>query len=306
MATVTHGTLQTGGLRLANILSQEIALQLADRTSLRTTGACTYYGSVQGVGSDTMNVRVAGLDGFDAMAAVADGADLSGSTDITSSSVSIAIARYALRRDLTDLAEMGAMSGADITVQRLAASAVGEAEACFMGLVGTAIAGFSTDVGTSAADLTVDDFFSAISTLEIADNTGPYYALLAPVQLSDLQSSIRAEAGALQFMPATQDMLNAKGAGYAGTFLGVDVYTSTHVTTSGGNRHGGMWAEGCIGWADAQPLIGFGDTVRPSGSPVVVEMQRDASSALTEVISNAYFGVSLIQNAKGVGIVTDA
>ena len=292
-------------LRLANILSQEIALLIADRTSIRTTGALQYFGSVNNQGSDTVNVRLAGLDGYDAMAVTAAEDTDVAVTSLTDSSASIAVARYSLRRDLGDLAECTGQGGGDITVQRLAASAVGESEKCFMGLVATAIATFGTDVGSSGVDASVDDFFSGISTLEIANNSGPYYMLIHPRQLADLQTSVRAEAGALQFMSATQEMLNAKGAGYAGSFLGVDVYTSSQVTSAGGNKHGAMWAQGALGWADANPVIGFGDTVRPAGAPVVVEIQRDASRAVTEIVNHSYFGVSLVQDTMGVGFVTD-
>ncbi len=292
-------------LRLANILSQEIALLIADRTSIRTTGALQYFGSVNNQGSDTVNVRLAGLDGYDAMAVTAAEDTDVAVTSLTDSSASIAVARYSLRRDLGDLAECTGQGGGDITVQRLAASAVGESEKCFMGLVATAIATFGTDVGSSGVDASVDDFFSGISTLEIANASGPYYMLIHPRQLADLQTSVRAEAGALQFMSATQEMLNAKGAGYAGSFLGVDVYTSSQVTSAGGNKHGAMWAQGALGWADANPVIGFGDTVRPAGAPVVVEIQRDASRAVTEIVNHSYFGVSLVQDTMGVGFVTD-
>ena len=302
---ILHASMETD-LRLANVLSQEIALLLSDRTSIRTTGAIQYFGSVNGAGSDTVAIRQAGLDGYDAMAVTAaEDTDVT-ATSLQDASASIAGARYSLRRDLGDLAELTGQGASDITVQRLAASAVGEAEKCFMGLVATAIATFGTDVGSSGVDASVDDFFSGISTLEVANNSGPYFMLIHPQQLSDLQTSIRAEAGALQFMAPTQEMLNAKGAGYAGSFLGVDVYTSSQVTSSGGNRHGAMWAAGALGYADANPIIGFGDTVRPAGSPVVVEIQRDASRAVTEVINHAYFGCSLVQDGMGVGFVTDA
>ena len=301
---ILHASMETD-LRLANILSQEIALLIADRTSIRTTGALQYFGSVNNQGSDTVNVRLAGLDGYDAMAVTAAEDTDVAVTSLTDSSASIAVARYSLRRDLGDLAECTGQGGGDITVQRLAASAVGESEKCFMGLVATAIATFGTDVGSSGVDASVDDFFSGISTLEIANASGPYYMLIHPRQLADLQTSVRAEAGALQFMSATQEMLNAKGAGYAGSFLGVDVYTSSQVTSAGGNKHGAMWAQGALGWADANPVIGFGDTVRPAGAPVVVEIQRDASRAVTEIVNHSYFGVSLVQDTMGVGFVTD-
>jgi len=305
MPTITHAALETD-LRMASVLSQEIALMLADRTSIRTSGAVQYFGSVNGLGSDTKTIRLAGLDGYDTMESVADGADPSATTSITDASVAIAVSRYALQRDLTDIAELTGMGGADITPQRLAASAVGEAEKCFMDLVATAIATFGTDVGTSGSDATVDDVFSALATLQAASNSGPYYALLAPVQLSDLQSSIRAEAGALQFMSPTQEMLNIKGAGYAGSFLGIDVFTSSQVTDSGGNRHGAIWAAGALGYCDAQPVISYGDVVRPAGSFVTVEFERNSSSALTEITSSAYLGLSVIQDGMGVGFVTDA
>jgi len=285
---ILHASMETD-LRLANILSQEIALLIADRTSIRTTGALQYYGSVNGQGSDTVAVRLAGLDGYDAMAVTAAEDTDVAVTSLTDSSASIAVARYSLRRDLGDLAECTGQGGGDITVQRLAASAVGESEKCFMGLVATAIASFAgTPAGSSGVDASVDDFFSAISTLELANNSGPYYMLIHPRQLADLQTSVRAEAGALQFMVAGADdpILKIKGSGYAGSFLGVDVYTSSQVTSSGGDKYGAMWAQGALGWADANPVIGFGDTVRPAGAPVVVELQRDSSRAVTEVVSS--------------------
>ena len=66
---------------------------------------------------------------------------------------------------------------------------------------------FSNSVGTATVDLSVDDFFSAIFQLEQSNVNGRPMAVLAPIQLSDLQNSIRQEGGALQFVPATQAML---------------------------------------------------------------------------------------------------
>lgn len=175
-----------------------------------------------------------------------------------------------------------------------------------MGLVASTIAGFATDKGTSGSDLTVDDWFDGIRFLQGGANTGPFYALLHPTQLSDLQGSIRSEAGAIQFIQATQDMVSVKGAGFAGTFAGVDVYTSARVTTGGGDCHGGMWSAGCLTYAEAAPVIGYGDTVSPGGSPLVVEFERDSSMGTTMVIGNYYVGMAITEAARGCGIVTDA
>ena len=310
MAVITH-TASTGGLetdlRAASVLSQEIQLLLADRSSLRNTGALTNFGLINGQGSDTIKVRQVGLDGYETFSAAgADGSDVTTTSHLTDASVDLAVARYSIRRDLTDMAELTGMGGNDINPARLALSMVQEAEQAFMGLVASTIAGFATDKGTAASDLTVDDWFDGIRFLQGGANTGPFYALLHPTQLSDLQGSIRSEAGAIQFVPATQEMLAAKGAGYAGMFAGVDVYTSARVTSDATSCHGGMWAAGCLTYAEAAPVIGYGDTVSPGGSPLVVEFQRDASAAITEIVGNYYVGMAITDAARGCGIVTDS
>ncbi|HIA01390.1 MAG TPA: hypothetical protein EYN66_05695 [Myxococcales bacterium] len=223
---------------------------------------------------------------------------------MTDESVSLAVARYSMRRDLGDLAELTGMPGSDISVDRLAASMVGEAEQLFMELIGDAITAFGTDKGSKTTALSVDDWFDAIAALQSAGNTGGVYALINPAQLGNLQSSIRGEAGAIQFVPATQDQLAFHGAGFAGMFAGVNIYTSNQLEAALGGYDGGMWAEGCIGYAEAAPMISMGATQRQAASPVVVEFQRDASKALTEVVGHYYVGASIIQDTMGVGLLS--
>jgi hypothetical protein len=300
---ITHSSMETD-LRLAAVLDQEIALLLADRSSIRNSGAVKFYGLINGRGSDTLSIRIAGLDGSDKFAVTAaEDTDVT-ETALTDASVSLAVARYSLRRDLGDLAELTGFPGTDISVDRLAASMVGEAEQCFMEIIGDTITGFGTDKGSKGTSLSVDNWFDGIAELQTAGNTGMVFALLNPQQLGQLQSSIRAEAGAIQFVPATQEMLAVKGAGYAGMFAGVDIYTSKQLESSGGGYDGAMWAEGCIGYAEAAPMITQGSVVRPGVSPVVVEFQRDASKALTEIIGHYYLGAAIIQDDMGVGILS--
>ena len=300
---ITHSSMETD-LRLAAVLDQEIALLLADRSSIRNSGAVRSYGLINGRGSDTMNIRIAGLDGSDKFSVTAaEDTDVT-ETALTDASVSLAVARYSLRRDLGDLAELTGFPGSDISVDRLAASMVGEAEQCFMEIIGNTITGFGDDKGSKSTNLSVDNWFDAIAFLQTAGNTGMTFALLNPQQLGQLQSSIRAEAGAIQFVPATQDMLAVKGAGYAGMFAGVDIYTSKQLESSGGGYDGAMWAEGCIGYAEAAPVITQGNVQRPGVSPVVVEFQRDASKALTEIIGHYYLGAAIVQDDMGVGLLS--
>ena len=118
-------------------------------------------------------------------------------------------------------------------------------------------------------------------------------------------TSVAALQGAFGRMPgATQGMVRVEPAGYAGTFAGVEIFTSTQLEASGGGYDQGMWAEGCIGYAEASPVIANGMTQRPGGSPLVVEYNRNSSQALTEVIGHYYVGMSIIQDGMGVGILS--
>ena len=300
---ITHATLEAD-LRMAAVLDQEIALKLADRSSIRNSGAVRSYGLINGQGSDTMTIRIAGLDGYDKFTVDSTEVAEATVTAVNQESVTLSVARYQIARNLSDLAELTGMGSNDISPARLAASMVGEAEALFMELVGDTVGGFGTDKGTKGTALSVDTWFDAIATLQTAGNSGAVFACLNPQALGQLQSSVRSEAGALQFLAATQDQLQVKPAGYAGTFAGVEIFTSTQMEAAGGGYDQGMWAEGCIGYAEASPVIATGMTQRPGGSPLTVEFQRDASKALTEIIGHYYIGMSIIQDDQGVGILS--
>ena len=155
-------------------------------------------------------------------------------------------------------------------------------------------------------DFSVDNWFDALFTLELNNNEGPFTALLHPRSLADLVDSLRAEAGAMQFLPASGELLAIKGQGYAGQFLGVDIYKSSRVIEAGGNKENGMWGAGAIGYAEGTPNIAYGETIRPSASPLVVEWDRQASSATTSVVGHYYVGVAVLEQSRLVGIVTDA
>jgi hypothetical protein len=101
-------------------------------------------------------------------------------------------------------------------------------------------------------------------------------------------------------------MISAKGAGYAGFFAGVDIFTNTEVTATGTTDYNGaMWNPGAIGYVEGAPVGTFGDIVRPGASPLQVEFQRDASMGVTEIVGSYYCGVGIVQDGMGVGLVTD-
>ena len=293
-------------LVLVRTLTQEISLLLADRADLWGHPAITYVGDLAGSGSTARDVALAGLDGYDLMAAVAEGSGPS-NTQLTDASPAITIARQALQRELSGILE--SVESVGLTVPRLAQDMVGAAGMRFTEMVANVADDFTSTVGSTTVDLSVDDFFDAQFTLTQASVDSPYLALLYPVQLTDLQNSVRAEAGALQYIAATQDMLSIKGQGFAGSFNGVDIFTSSKVPTAnaGADSAGGMWGYGAIGYADGTraPVEGPSGTIYPSGTKLWVALDYNTNTDETVIVGNYYVGVAILEDGRGVAIITD-
>ena len=296
-----------GNLRLAAMIENEVRAILADTASIRNSGALLFAGDVAGIGSKVMRMRYANWGAATPFATAADGADVSAST-LTPSTADITVGRSALRYDITDLAAMTGL-GLDIDPFSIAQKMSLSAEARINEIICATFASASNSVGTSGVDMSVDDFYDAMFQLESEDNDGQFYCVLHPQQLSDLRDSLRSESNnALAFSPATEDMLMAKGQGYAGRFGGVEIFKSSYVNESAGDKIGAMMSRGAVAYAigTPRPLAGAGVEIRPAGTPVIVAFQRDESAGLTEVMGHLYCGAALTEDARIVKIVTDA
>ncbi len=307
MSTITYTTLDTSGLRMDLMIENEVRALLHDAASIRNSGALLFSGDVSGMGSDTISLRYAGLDGYEAMNVATDGAEISSST-LTQDTAEITVGRIGLRYDITDLATLTKL-GNDIDVFRLAESMAGAFEARFMEMVCATFTGFSSQAGTAGVDMSVDDFMDALYLLEIADNPSQLFAVLHPRQIADLQSSIRNEtANAIAFNPAHHDLLKSLGQGYVGDFMGVQIHKSSYVVNNSGSREGAMFSAGAIAYAlgTPLPLAAPNGEIRPAGTPVLVELERDSAYSLTKVVGTAYTGAAIVEQARGVQILTDA
>lgn len=291
-------------LRLATALDASLRMILSDMASIRNTGAVLNLGSINGTGADTSRIRFAGLGATDAFSTIAPDGTAVTETALVDASADIAVVRGALMREITDLATLTGYAN-DVNPASLAASMAASYERYFNQQVAAAVSTLGTDV-TAAAGLTVDDYYDAIFTLELASVPGPYFAMLAPVQVANLQESLRAEGGAVQFMPATAEMLQIKGQGYVGDLLGVSIFKSSDVTTAAGDREGGMWGLGAFGYKTGTMQTPIGAVVTSPNSEIVVEFNRNAAAGITEIVGNAYLGVGLIEDARGVGLNSDA
>ena len=300
---ITHASLETD-VRMADILSGEVRITLADTASLRQTSALTFLGSVNGAGSDTARLpRVA----YGAFAAVADGA-APVNTALVDASETIAVVRHSRVSEITDLAQLTARGVGDVTWEKIATMMVTENERGWMSDAAIAAATFSSTVGTTTQDLAVDEIYEAIAALEIASVTGPYWGMLAPRQLADLQTSVRAEGGAAQWKTDHQELLNMKDQGFVGEFLNIQFFSSSFVPTANAaaDRAGAIWGEGALGYKTGVPTAAPSATMGPVNDILTVEFQRPERSGSTLIVGHSYYGISNIEDGRGVAVITDA
>ena len=302
----------TPDLRLAHMLSAEINLLLRDTTNLRNSPFLSYAGSVNGLGSDVIRVRKAGLMGYDKFETPAT--EIVAATDqaLTDGHADITVARLALRYDISDMASMTGMGPMDINPFTLAQSIAASYEASFADKTAANFSSFATSVGANGTAFDLNRFLNAMYALEKASNgsiatgaPGPYVAVLAPKALTELQADLRDEqSNMIAFNPANFEMLKAKGNQYAGNLFGVDVYRSAYVVANGASGFdNGMFAAGCLGYADGVPNITGAAEVMDMGK-VVVEFDRTAANATTSVVGHAYLGISIIESASGIKILS--
>lgn len=304
-------------LRLSAMISQEINLLLKDNANLRNTGLLSYQGSINGTGSDTVRVRLAGLDGYDSMRAASNeiSDESSNTTDLTIFNADLVAARQYIIYEMSDLASMTGFGGSDIDPFRIAQSIAGSYETRFAQLTGEAAAAFTNTAGANTTTLSVDDFFDAIFQLEQAGfgtgsaggAPGPYACVLAPKALTELQDSLRNETGnAISRMQSSQDMLQVKGENFKGSLFGVDVYSSAlgvkQNASSGYDNY--MISPMALGFVDGIPAGVRGSADLMSMGKVVVEFDRRPMSASTYIVGHAYLGLGIIEDDRGVKLLS--
>ena len=293
-------------LRLAKMISQEIRLLLTDSTNLRNTPYMDFVGSINGMGSDTIRVRKAGLDGFDDFNAFTGATEANANSDqaLTDAHVDIVVKRQSLQYSITDLASMTGLGGSDIDPFRIAESISKSYDRLFAKLTGATVGGFTTSAGSSGAVLTAARFLDGIQNLEAASSNkgapGPYVAVLHPKQWADVQDDlIGLTSGSLAYVPASYEAISAKGSHYKGRWMGVDIYTSSHITNDGTDHQGAIFAAGALGYATGMPSSLPGAAQSMEMGEVYIEMDRDASKALTRVVGHCYLGMSILDLDRG-------
>lgn len=304
MANEVYYSGLTSSARISAVLSQTIAVKLYDTASLINHPSILKINAAPG--STAVQVPVISW-GADGMAAVAENASVA-NTGLTTTAATITLARQALRRQISDLAQATAQGvPLDVTVDAIATDMVSAWSKRGTTMLTALASGFSNSVGSTGVDLSVTAFYNAIFSLQLTANSGQFVAVLHNQQINDLMSSLRSETGPGQYLAATQEMLNAHGPALKGRLFGVDVFGSNTVATAnaGADYLGMMFAPNAIGMAMASVSPVMGSTTVQPASPVTVEFERDASNGSTIIVGSVLAGVAEIDDAKGVGILSD-
>jgi hypothetical protein len=312
MANITFSSLE-GDLRLSQMISSEIALLLKDNASLRNSGFIKYAGSINGMGSDTIRVRKIGLMGYDSFTEPTLEDDAVSETSLTDGHADCTVSRFQLSYKMSDLSGITSFGNSPYEVDpfNLAASIAASYDTLFAELTAAAALGSTGSVGTSGGAFSVSTFFAGIYNLEQASNgvisagaPGPFYACLHPKALSELQASLRSEQGSvIAQMVATEEMIQAKGQGYAGKLFGVDVYRSAHIDTDGTDYNNFMADAGGLMYADGVPsIVGAAETMQMD--KVTIEMSRVPERALSVITGHCYLGLAVLDDARLVKMLS--
>lgn len=288
-------------LRTAEALSAEFLMLLADRGALMNHAALVYAGDAAGSGSSTVKVPHIGLGGHDLLASVSDGvAIVSGALSVGNTVVTVG--RYGKSYEPTDLARLTGGNGL-LDPEMFAADAMASYAATLVSLIAAEVDTFATVKGATGTQLTITDFLSAVTALEVAKVSSPFMAMLAPQQIGDLRSSLAtSSAGAIQWNESTQAQLVQMSGNYKGNFLGVDLFSSAHVTDDGTDFLGGVFGRGAICFADATITSDNDPNAINIGGKVLFERERSSKSGTTSFTSSAFLGVSEGIDLAGVTI----
>lgn len=225
------------------------------------------------------------------------------------SSVTVTPTIIGLDTLVTDLAEYTSIAAMPAAMQMAMARAIADKrETDILALS----SGFTTSKGTTTVALSAATVQSAILALDVANaprgNFGATFDEVAdvlqdkilylhPVQLNQLKTEIRQSNATWLFQEAAVSTLfNAanRPRGFAGTFLGVPVFTSTNVPTAnvGADRLGMIIVPSAIGYAEFW-------TVR-------VQEESHLAGRAMRIGADTAYAVAELVDAYGVGVLSSA
>ena len=85
------------------------------------------------------------------------------------------------------------------------------------------------------------------------------------------------------------------------------MFTSAYIDATAADVKSGLWGAGAIGWATGRVPPPRANTAFANVNDwLAIEFDRDASAATSEVVAHGYWGVAVLEDARGVEILSDA
>lgn len=289
---------------LAHVIAAPARALLYDPTDLRATMERIPF--TPNAGSDVTKTPqyTAGKVFAAASSEILGGAS---NTAIGANSFNLTVARRLLKYTNSELWRLTGINGV-IDADQIAMIIFEASGLTITDLACTAFGSFSATAGDTAAAFSLDALFDGQFALNSARAVGNHTAVLHPTQFNELVTSVRSETGALAFQSAAEigAIAAAKGPGFKGRILNIDIYDADSVTQDGGSAYyqGGMWTPGALTYQEA-PV----DSIRPLVAPNLIVINAgvvrlvfdyDVNNAITAMVGDYFPAVSIGENARGV------
>jgi len=158
------------------------------------------------------------------------------------------------------------------------------------GLLNALFDGFSNAVGDGSAALSVDNLFSALSSLKQNSAMGQPNAVLDPRQIWGTYGVHNDLVTAAQFAGAGVQDEGAR-TGFVSQIAGIGIHSSPEFTVASNAVKGGIFTSGALG-------IGY------AGEMMRVEVYREGSYLRDNIIGSGFWGVTEIIDGYGVEVHT--
>lgn len=267
--------------------------------SLPQHPALAYAGGINGANSDVIQVVAESLNGYNRMAAFGSETATISNTALTDTNYQLTVAPYGLLRSVGDGARIVQRRGDPL--QRLALDMYFSLVETLIYLVANITDGYTAVQGTSGADMTLETLLDAHTTLDEARAPAERLAIMHPHQFGQIRKdALLSIGGAMQWVPASPDMINRMGQGFQGMLGSTALYTSDHVPSSGGNYLGGLIARDAVLWGDGVPPIDpeLGDVL--IGGRVKIRKYGVPDTILTKTLGSAFLGARMGVDGRGV------
>jgi hypothetical protein len=291
---------------LAHILAGEVKAKLYDPTDLRAVLSRRQWQN--GLGSETVKVtQYSRAHAF--AAATTEIAGGAANSDIDSGNFAHTVSRRILKFTVSDLWRMCAPTGS-LDLDLLAGIFVESTGLTVTDMACALFGSLSNNVGSTTGDMSLDFMYDGQFQLNLSRVPEGLTTILRPKAFNELQASIAAATGAVQWQPATNEMIAAKGPGFKGRLNGHDIWDSDSVNQDGGASYyeNAMFGRGCFEYAEAPPAA-VSDAHPPNvwridAGVVRIVHDYDAANAITAAIADYYPSVVEAEDARGVEIRT--